>query len=95
MDDGLVFFRTGMKVGAADPEHETLGALIFGNCFVMDRYFPAFGSVAYGDILPKKVIQLLWDAEDECTQGHEEDSVEEDPPSDKRFLGRMGFFSDN
>ena len=95
IDDGLIFFKTGMKAGKANPEHETISTVIFGNCYIIDRYLPTLASVIYGRLSPKKAIQLFWDSKDEYTQEYEEDSFEDEPPSNKRFSGRMGFFSDN
>ena len=96
MDDGMIAFRTGIKVGHTELENETLYILIFGNSLIMDRYFPAIASVVYdGSISPKKVLQSLKDVEDECIQDQEKDSVENDSSSHKKFNGRMRFFSDN
>jgi len=94
MDDGLIFFRTGVSVGHMDLDNETLHVLVYGNFLMMDNHFPAIASVAYGEVPPKKAIQLL-DVKDECTQEREEDSLKRSPPSKKRFNWRMGFFSDN
>jgi len=69
--------------------------LYFGNCFSMDRYFPAIASVVYGNISPKKAIDLLPDSDDELTQEQVEESSEEDLPSDIKLNRHRGFFSDN
>ena len=95
MDDGQITFRTGVSVGHMDLDNETLHVLVYGNFLMMDNHFPAIASVAYGEVPPKKAIQFLQDAKDECTQEREDDSVEEESPSHKRFNGHMGFFSDN
>jgi hypothetical protein len=96
MDDGMIAFRTGIKVGHKELKIEALYILISGNSLIMDHYFPAIASVVYdGSISPKKVIGSLKDANDECIQDQEKESVEDDLSSHKKFNGRMRFFSDN
>lgn len=59
MDDGLIFFRTGMKVGQIDLDHETLYVLVRGNPFIMDDFLPAIASVAYGNATAEEAITAL------------------------------------
>jgi len=95
MDGETLEFRLGIKVHRIDLEYEILDLLLSGNSSVMDHFLPIITSVAYGNVSPKKAIQLLKDANDECIQKREEDSVGDKPSLYKRFNGRMGFFSDN
>lgn len=74
LGDGLILFRTGIKVGRINLDHETLFALICGNLWTMDRYFPAIASVAYGNSTPERAIASLADEEKKTKEAHEASS---------------------
>jgi len=71
LGDGLILFRTGIKVGRINLDHETLFALICGNLWMMDRYAPAIASVAYGDITPQKAMAMLEDEPGQAKEAQE------------------------
>lgn len=68
LGDGLILFRTGIKVGHINLDHETLLVLICGNLWMMDRYFPAIASVAYGNSTPEEAVAALEDEKKKMKQ---------------------------
>ena len=95
IDERIALFRTAMKICTDNPGQHTVGTLIFGNCFSMDRFSPVIASVIYGNISPKKAIDLFPDYDDEISEEQGDKSSENNSPKDIYFNRRRGLFTDN
>jgi hypothetical protein len=95
IDERIVLFRTAMKIFKDNPGQHTIGTLIFGNCLSMDRFSPVIASVIYGNISPKKAIDLFPDSDDEISEEQENKSSENNSPKNININRRRGLFSDN
>jgi len=95
LEEGIVLFRTSMKICTENPGQQIIGTLIFGNCMSMDQYFPVIASVIYGNESPKQAVDLFQDYDDETTEEQEDKSSEKNSPTNINFNRRRGLFTDN
>ena len=59
MDSGLIAYKTSIVLGDSDLHNDILEHLLFANWWAMDRYFPAFSLVIFGDVQPKKAVEMI------------------------------------
>lgn len=93
IDDGTIIFRTGMQIGQADPDPKALRRILFWTMLAIDDSFPAIAAIVYSNASPREAFEMLekeWGA-----AGEDEGHPEKDFPSNNRFGGWMGFFSNN
>lgn len=94
--DGDIQFRTSIRVGQVEPDHEMLTHLVFGNGFVMDTYFPLVIAVAMADESPERALQRPREALDTHKDRQESDSDKAASRPFTRAGGRLGgFFEDS
>lgn len=55
-DDGEVRYKTFIDIEGGELTHAMIKTLVYGNVFMMDKYFPGFMKVIYGDVSPSLAI---------------------------------------
>lgn len=84
MDDGKVTYKTSIILGKSSLHQDVIKHLIYANWMASDEYYPAISTVAFGNVSPKKAVEII-------KQQHKSDprDVEEDN-NVKRISGRLG-----
>jgi hypothetical protein len=59
MDTGLIAYKTSIILGDSNLHGDIIKHLLFANWFAMDKYFPAFNLVIFGDVQPKKAVEMI------------------------------------
>jgi hypothetical protein len=81
IDTGLITYKTSIILGDSDLHNDILENLLFANWFAMDRYFPAFNLVIFGDVQPKKAIEMIRKSRGSGSDNSDEDNGTPKTPS--------------
>lgn len=84
--DGEIRFRTSIRLGNIELDHETIAHLIFMNLTTTDMFVPAIASVVCSRMTPEEALEMLKRtlSKEDAANGHT-----------KQFDGRLGNMSIN